>query len=120
VPIHRSHALAWKRYDIQKIFMKQKIISSANNKILFLPHAVKQMSRPDRMISTEEVRAAVLFGEIIEEYPDDLRGQSCLVFHTKENRVVHVVCALKTDYLAIITAYLPEPHQWSSDFKIRR
>jgi hypothetical protein len=48
--------------------MKQKIISSANKKILFLPHAVKQISRPDRIISTEEVRDTVLFGEIIEEY----------------------------------------------------
>jgi len=100
--------------------MKQKIISSANKKILFLPHAVKQMSRPDRMISTKEVRDAVLFGEIIEEYSDDQRGQSCLVFHTKENRVIHVVCAPKTEYLAIITAYLPVPDQWSSDFKVRR
>jgi len=51
--------------------MKQKIISSANKKILFLPHAIKQMSRPDRMITTDEIRDAVLLGEIIEEYPED-------------------------------------------------
>ena len=99
--------------------MKQEIISSANKKILFLPHAVKQMSRPDRMISTEDVRDTVLFGEIIEEYSDDQRGQSCLVFHTKDNRVIHVVCAPKTEYLAILTAYLPLSDQWSSDFKVR-
>ena len=71
------------------------------------------------MISTEEVRDTVLFGEIIEEFPDDQRGQSCLVFRTKENRVIHVVCAPKTEYLAIITAYLPVPDQWSLDFKVR-
>ena len=59
-------------------------------------------------------------------YPDDelKRAQSLagalLVFHTKENRIIHVVCAPKTDYLAIITAYLPVPDQWSSDFKVRR
>jgi len=100
--------------------MKQRIISSANKKILFLPHAVKQMSRPDRMISTEEVRDAVLFGEIIEEYQDDQRGQSCLVFHTKEGRIIHVVCAPRAEYLAVITAYIPAPDQWSSDFKVRR
>ncbi len=100
--------------------MKQKIISSANKKILFLPHAIKQMSRPDRMITADEIRDAVLFGEVIEEYPKDQRGESCLIFHAKENRVLHVVCASKTDYLAIITAYLPAPDQWSSDFKVRR
>jgi hypothetical protein len=100
--------------------MKQKIISSANKKILFLPHAIKQMTHPDRMISPDEIRDAVLFGEIIEEYPKDQRGESCLVFHAKENRVVHVVCAPKAGYLAIITAYLPASDQWSSNYKVRR
>jgi len=100
--------------------MKQKIISSANKKILFLPHAIKQMSHPDRMITAAEIRETVLLGEIIEEYPEDQRGESCLIFHAKHNRAIHVVCAPKIEYLAIITAYLPVPDQWSSDFKIRR
>ena len=75
--------------------MKKKIITSAKKKILFLPHAVKQMLRPDRMISTEEVREAVLHGEIIEEYSEDQRGKSCLVFYAKDHRVIHVVCSTK-------------------------
>ncbi len=100
--------------------MKHKIISSANKKILFLPHAMKQMSRPDRMITAEEIRETVLFGEIIEEYQEDQRGESCLIFCAKQGRIIHVVCAPKTEYLAIITAYLPAPDQWSSDFKSRR
>ncbi len=100
--------------------MKQKIISSANKKILFLPHAIKQIARPDRMIATDEIREALFFGEIIEEYPEDQRGESCLIFNAKQNRVIHVVCAPKTDYLAIITAYIPAPDQWSADFKVRR
>jgi hypothetical protein len=100
--------------------MKQKIISSAKKKILFLPHAIKQMSRPDRMISTEEIRDAVFNGEIIEEYPNDERGGSCLVFNLKNKRVIHVVCSPKIEYLAIITAYIPSSDQWSSDFKVRR
>jgi hypothetical protein len=100
--------------------MKQKIITSAKKKILFLPHAIKQMSRPDRMITADEIRDTVFFGEVIEEYPEDQRGESCLVLHTKQNRVVHVVCSPKSEYLAIITAYLPAPDQWSSDFKVRK
>ena len=100
--------------------MKQKVISSANKKILFLPHAIEQMSRPDRMITTAEIREAVMFGEIIEEYPEDKRGVSCLVSYAKQSRVLHVVCAPKTEYLAIITAYSPAPDQWSSDFKVRK
>lgn len=101
--------------------MKQKIISSAEKKILFLPHAIKQMSRPDRMISTEDIRDVVLInGEIIEEYLNDERGESCLVFYLLDKRAIHVVCSPKGEYLAIITAYIPSPNQWSSDFKVRR
>ena len=58
--------------------MKQKIATAAIQKILFLPHAIKQMSRPDRMITTDEVREAVLSGEIIEEYLEDQHGMYLL------------------------------------------
>ncbi len=72
--------------------MKQKILSSAKKRILFLPHAIKQMSRPDRMITTKEIKEAIFNGEIIEEYPEDARGESCLVLHTQQIHTLHVVC----------------------------
>jgi hypothetical protein len=99
--------------------MKQQIVMSANRKILYLPHAIMRMSQPERMITTTEIREAVLCGEIIEQYPEDKRGASCLILYCKDKRPIHVVCAPKTKYLAIITAYLPAPDQWSSDFKVR-
>ena len=98
--------------------MKQKIISSANKKILFLPHAIKQMSRTDRMISPDEIKKCIFSGEVIEAYLDDARGESCLICYVG-NRVIHVVCAPKEEYLAIVTAYLPDPKIWSKDFKER-
>jgi len=100
--------------------MREKILESAGKKLLFLPHAIKQMSRPDRMITTDEIREAVFNGEIIELYPEDQRGESCLILNTKEGRSIHVVCSPKDEYLAIITAYIPAPEQWSDDFKVRR
>ena len=100
--------------------MKHKVILSANKKLLFLPHAIKQMSRPDRMITSTEIRQAVLAGDIIEEYPEDKRGESCLICHSTNDRAIHVVCAPKEEYLAIITTYLPAPDQWSTDYKSRR
>ena len=93
--------------------------SAAAQKILYLPHAIRQMSRPDRMISTAEVRHAVQNGTIIEDYPEDPRGHSCLLL-AQDERPLHVVCSPKTNYLAIITAYLPDPNQWSEDFKRRK
>lgn len=89
--------------------------------MLFLPHAVSQMARPDRMISPAEVRSAVMNGEVIEDYPEDARGYSCLILGSGEGaRPIHVVCAPKQEYLAIITAYIPFADEWQKDFKVRR
>ena len=98
--------------------MNKKIISVAKKRILFLPHAIKQMSRVDRMISPEEVEECIFNGEIIEVYLDDSRGESCLICHL-DDRCIHVVCSPKDEYLAIVTAYLPDPSLWSKDFKKR-
>ena len=98
----------------------EQVKRSAQEKILFLPHTIQQMSRPERMITTTEVEIVVTTGELIENYPDDVRGHSCLLLgYGIESRVIHVVCSPKVDYLAIITAYLPNQNQWSSDFKKR-
>ena len=95
------------------------INAAARKKLLFLPHAVRQMSRPDRMISVREVRRVVLRGEIIEDYPEDVRGHSCLMLG-EAGRKIHVVCAPRREYLAIITAYVPEIAEWDPEFRIRR
>lgn len=93
----------------------------AAQKLLFLPHAIRQMSRPDRMIETSEIRCIINEGEIIEDYPDDARGHSCLIHgHGNHDRPIHIVCSPKDEYLAIITAYIPDQEQWSEDFKNRR
>ena len=92
----------------------------AEKKILFLPHAIRQMSRPDRMITITEIRQVVQAGEVIEDYPEDKRGHSCLLLgFDKTGRPIHVVCSPKEDYLAIITAYIPNPHQWGDNFRKR-
>ena len=98
----------------------QRVREAADKRSLFLPHTIRQMSHPDRMIATTEVEAVVKTGEIIEDYPEDARGHSCLMLgFGRNNRVIHVVCAPKDEYLAIITAYLPKPDQWTSDFRGR-
>lgn len=98
----------------------RRVRGAAALKVLFLPHAIHQMLRPDRMISRAEVRLVIAEGEVIEDYPEDARGASCLLlgFGT-EGRPIHVVCSPKDDYLAIITAYLPDRHEWSDGWKLR-
>jgi len=93
---------------------------AALKRILFLPHTIQQISRPNRMISIAEIENVAKMGELVEDYPEDIRGHSCLILGFGEDRrPIHVVCSPKEDYLAIITAYLPNPKQWSSDFKRR-
>jgi hypothetical protein len=94
---------------------------AAKKKLLFLPHAIRQMSRPERMITPHEVERVVMTGELVEDYPHDGRGHSCLLLGLGDNgRAIHVVCSPKEDYLAMITAYLPDTTQWSSDYRRRR
>jgi len=79
------------------------------------------MSRPDLMITTSEVRRVLRAGRLIEDYPEDRRGHSCLILgYGKEKRPIHVVCSPKLEFLAIITAYLPSEDEWEGDFSKRR
>jgi Domain of unknown function (DUF4258) len=99
----------------------EQIKRAAQQRVLYLPHAVRQMSHPDRMITPAEVEHIVISGEVIEDYPQDPRGPSCLLLGEGEGgRLLHVVCSPKDDYLAIITAYVPDPGQWSADLRRRR
>ncbi|MCK4294297.1 MAG: DUF4258 domain-containing protein [Planctomycetes bacterium] len=93
---------------------------AGKKKCLYLPHAIRQMSRPDRMITTDEVRSAIENGEIVEDYLKDLRGHSCLLLGKGKNkRMIHIVCSPKDEFLAVITAYIPDPNEWSKDYKVR-
>ncbi|WP_369406462.1 DUF4258 domain-containing protein [Candidatus Thiosymbion oneisti] len=57
----------------------------------------------------------------MEDYPEDVRGHSCLIGgYGENNRALHIVCSPKDEYLAIITAYIPRSDQWINDFKSRR
>lgn len=99
----------------------ERVRTAAAKRLLFLPHAVRQMSRPDRMITTSEVRGTIDHGVVIEDFPEDVRGHSCLLLGTGTvARPIHVVCSPKDDYLAIITAYVPSPAEWEADWRTRK
>jgi hypothetical protein len=76
------------------------------------------------MIYTWELEDALRNGEIIENYPDDLRGKSCLVLGFCGSKPVHAVCMIKTDpeELFLITVYDPSkrPSKWNENYRKRR
>ena len=97
-----------------------RIRAAAGKRILLLPHALTQMVREERMITRSDVEAVVTRGELVENYPDDPRGPSCLLLGRGEDGApLHLVCAPQEDYLAIITAYRPDPERWAEDSRRR-
>jgi len=75
-------------------------------------HAHKE--RQAEQITTEEIDKTLLKGAIIEVYPEDPRGESCLVGSKK----LHVVCGFRGERLLIVTNYRPQPPTWA-DWKTR-
>jgi uncharacterized protein DUF4258 len=62
-------------------------------------------------------------GEVIEDYPTDPRGPSCLVCSVLEPGVwVHTVWGWDAvgEIAVLITAYRPTQEKWNEDFKTRK
>lgn len=97
------------------------VLRAYRKRALFTSHALDQMNLQERMISPHEVYEAIESDEIVEDYPNDPRGHTCLIMgKTRVGRVIHLVCAPKTDYLAIITAYVPSLIEWELEFRRRK
>ena len=65
-------------------------------------------------LTVVEVEATLMRGEILEDYPQDPRGSSCLVLgFTPAGRPVHVVCGRNSlGRLVWITVYVPAMPKW--------
>lgn len=86
----------------------------------FSKHAFDQSILRD--ISVAEVEETVSGkSEIIEDYPDDKFGPSCLILgHTRAGRPLHLQCSYPSRSLVkIITLYEPDPNAWV-DFRVRK
>jgi hypothetical protein len=85
--------------------IRQKI---SQGQFEFSRHAVNQSII--RRISVQELREAIATGEIIEDYPEDKYGPSCLILgFTLANRPVHVQCSYPArPLIKIVTLYEPD------------
>jgi hypothetical protein len=86
----------------------------------FSKHAVDQSIIRD--IAVAELEQAVSNrSEVIEDYPNDKYGPSCLILgFTKAGRPLHVQCSYPSrPQIKIITVYEPDPHLWT-DLRIRK
>jgi hypothetical protein len=85
----------------------------------FSQHAVAQSIL--RHISVDELLQAMTCSEVIEDYPNDKYGSSCLIMgYTQSNRPIHVQCSYPSrPLIKIITLYEPNPALWI-DNRVRR
>lgn len=87
--------------DIIKFIRK----SIKKSNYLIKKHARERASV--RGISMYDIREALLFGDIIENYPEDKRGHSCLIEGCCKGQKIRIVCGISTEVLAIITVFKP-------------
>jgi len=74
-------------------------------------HAEKERYAED--ITINDIETAIYNGEILEDYPDDPRGASCLILGFSGYRPIHIVCGYtSTNWIRIITVYLPKKPKW--------
>lgn len=56
-----------------------------------------------------QVEEALLNGEILEQYADTGRGESCLMVGLAGEIPIHAVCGWRGEKIALITVYIPTP-----------
>lgn len=86
----------------------------------FSKHAVDQSIIRD--IAVGEVEQAMSSRcQVIEDYPEDKYGPSCLILgFTDAGRPLHIQCSYPTrPLIKIITLYQPDPSLWI-DYRIRK
>ncbi|MEH1839688.1 MAG: DUF4258 domain-containing protein [Nostoc sp.] len=97
--------------------IRQKV---ADEQFEFSKHAVDQSIL--RQVQVQEIREVIANGQVIEDYPNDKYGPSCLISGlTQARRPIHVQCSYPSGVLVrIITLYQPDPQKWDKDFTQRR
>ena len=104
-------------YDMNLVDgIRAKVASGAFE---FSQHALDQSVQ--RRISITQLREVIACREVIEDYPDDKYGPSCLVLgETASGRLLHVQCGHPSRTLIkIITLYESDPALWQGN-RLRR
>jgi hypothetical protein len=82
--------------DIELIKSKVKL-----RELVFSNHGEEE--RMDEDLLASEIIDALLNGEMLEQYPDTGRGESCLILGFVNERPIHVVVGFRREKVIIIT-----------------
>ena len=103
---------------LSKNFIIQSI---KKNQFRVTEHAT--MQRIERDVTIEDIKRALLNGEIIEHNPKSKPYPSCLFLGwLRTGDPLHVKCSLGTrePRLRIVTVYEPSDEEWESNYKTRK
>jgi len=85
---------------------------------IFTAHASDREVQRD--IPSRDIEEAVLAGEIIEDYPVDKYGPSCLIMgRTSTGRILHVQASYPPQ-VKVVTVYESSLDDWGDDWKTRK
>ena len=93
----------------------------AAGRVYVSEHAYDEAIADD--LSVVDVIDATPDGEIIEDYPNDPRGRSCLVLlKVSDQEAAHAVWAFDdgSGRAILVTVYRPDPARWSGGLRHRR
>lgn len=77
-----------------------------------------QRERLEEDLDIVEIEEAITQGELLESYPDDPRGESCLLLGYAGAKPIHIVPGWagsrsgEIRILRVITVYIPQPPKW--------
>ncbi len=96
--------------DLDRIKAKVKV-----NEFFLSAHA--DIERSNDNLQVAQIQQALLGGQILEDYADTGRGESCLIAGFADEQPIHVVCGWAADdRLIIITVYIPQPPNFTDPF----
>lgn len=96
--------------DIQAIKAKVR-----EQEYVYSLHA--DIERRSDELTFRQIENAVLAGEILEQYPDTGRGESCLLLGFADDIPIHIVCGWRGVQVVIITLYVPKPPKFVDPWK---
>jgi Domain of unknown function (DUF4258) len=73
-------------------------------------------------ISLTALLGSVENATVIEDYPDAWKGPTVLVLQEFDGTRFHAIWGLSKvspDIASLVTAYVPDPKKWNSDFRTR-
>ena len=85
---------------------------------LFTEHGSSRAAK--RAIRSYEINQAIENAEVIEDYPDDKYGPSCLLLGFSETNLALHIQVSYPPLVRIITVYEPDLAFWEADLRTRK